>query len=323
MSGWLRFPSAPAPPEEGLIKLADPRRLRQRWRLFFIFLTLCVLISWPLGLRSILHQLRRELVAVSYMRLADRQAHSVPVRRAQALALLKRAVAIAPNRPEIRQAAIQLFIELRAYPEAASLLEQAQPPRFSSALESFSSNSPTDLFWQISRAQCLLMTDQRPEGEKLLREVKTKIYTARFRQLLPDPLYALLLNNVAYVKALAELDLEEALQMAQEAVRLQPLQPAYIDSLGWIEYLLGDYQEASFYLERAVRLALPEENAEMYYHLGTTYARLGAKAKARWALQRCLALDPSFEEAQEELRALGRELPLPYWALDSAQRIMN
>ncbi len=322
MIGWLRFPSAPEPPEEGLTKLADPRRLRQSWLLFLLFLALLVLIGWPLGLRTALHNLRREFVAANYVRLAERHAHSVPVQRAQAVALLKRALVLAPNSPEIRLTAAQLFLELRAYQAAASLLQAAPSSRFSSSAESFS-DSPAELLWQISRAQSLLMTDQRAEGERLLRAVKTKIYTARYRRLFPDPLFALLLNNIAYVKALADMDLEEALQMAIEAVRLQPLQPAYIDSLGWIEYLLGDYQEAAFYLERAVRLALPTENAEMYYHLGVAYARLGKKAKARWALQRCLALDPSFEEAKEELRALGRELPLPFWALDMAKRMMN
>ena len=99
--------------------------------------------------------------------------------------------------------------------------------------------------------------------------------------------------------------------MVSTAVQLQPRQPAYVDSLGWVEYQLGRHRDAAFHLEQAVRLHLPAESAEMYYHLGAAYARLGKKSDARWALQRSLELDPSFVEATNELRLLGQELPRP------------
>ena len=132
-----------------------------------------------------------------------------------------------------------------------------------------------------------------------------------FGPVLPDPLFALVLNNIAYVNSLVKRNLPEALQMVTVAVQLQPTQPAYVDSLGWVEYQLGKYSDAAFHLEQAVRLYLPQESAEMYYHLGSAYARLGKKPDARWALHRALELDPSYLEAQDELRTLSQDLPRP------------
>jgi Tfp pilus assembly protein PilF len=302
-------PVVPPPPGAGLTKLADPKRALMGWLAFVISVGLVLAVGWPYGVGREVRRLQRELVATGYLRAAEANAHAVPVRRDKALAALNRAVALAPADPIVAQAAAQLYVELRAYAEAAQWLSrrarEAQPPGPGGM------PTPDELLTRISLAQSLVMTGRVADGERMLQQAASEVYGARKRNLMPDPLFALMLNNLAYVRCLGKLDLSEALKMVTAAVQLQPGQAAYLDSLGWVEYQLGNYPDAAFHVEQAVRLHLPAESAEMYYHLGAAYARRGQKADARWALKRSLELDPSFLEAADELKTLGQDLPRP------------
>jgi len=302
-------PVVPPPPGVGLTKLADPKRVLVGWLAFIVFVGLVLAVGWPHGLGREVRRLQHALVAAGYLRAAEAHAHAVPVRREQALAALNRAVELAPTDPLVAQTAAQFYVELRAYAEAARWLSRRAPEAAPTAPGA--APSPEALLTRISLAQSLVMTGRVAEGERMLQQAASEVYSARERNLMPDPLFALMLNNLAYVNCLAKLDLSEALKMVTMAVQLQPGQAAYVDSLGWVEYQLGSYTEAAFHLEQAVRLHLPEESAEMYYHLGAAYARRGQKADARWALRRSLELDPSFVEAADALRTLGQELPRP------------
>jgi tetratricopeptide (TPR) repeat protein len=125
----------------------------------------------------------------------------------------------------------------------------------------------------------------------------------------PDA-YARVLNDVGYTWVDAEVRVEEALSMIEDAVRIAPMVPAYIDSLGWAYYRLGDDERAAFYLERAARL-VGREDAEMLWHLGAVHARLRQFRRAESELERALRLDPTNEQARSVLRQLQRELPPP------------
>jgi len=47
------------------------------------------------------------------------------------------------------------------------------------------------------------------------------------------------------------------------------------------------------------------DNADILYHLGLTYARIGEKAKAREALERALKLNPRLAGAESARRTLA------------------
>lgn len=300
--------TAPPPPGAGLTKLGDPKRALLGWVVFIAATALALALSWPYGVGAKVRLLHRGFVASGYLRAAEARAHAAPVQRDQALAALRRATELAPDDPTITHTAAQLYMELRAYPEAAQWLGRRRP---AAPPPAGGMTDPEELLTRVSLAQSLMMTGRKAEGEGLLDQVQAEVYAARKSSLMPDPLFALALNNLAYVNALGKRNLPEALQMATGAVQLQPTQAAYVDSLGWVEYQLGHYLNAAFHLEQAVRLHAPEESAEMYYHLGAAYARLGRKTDARWALNRSLELDPSYSEAADELRILSQELPRP------------
>lgn len=294
----LRLPATriPPPPGAGLTKIADPRRVALAW-LVCLALALAVgAVTWPLGVGRCCQQLRRQYAALGYLREAGQAAQARPARRAEALAALRRAVALAPDHPIVTETAAGLYIDLRAYAEAIPWLRREA----ASSLEA-----------RASLGHCLLLTGQTAEGAGLLSQVLRQANAERRAATMPRPRYASLLNHIGYAHALAGTSLPEARTLIASALRLDPGRWEVIDSLGWVEYRLGNYTEAAFHLERAVRLGLPAESAEVYYHLGAAYARLGRKQEARVYLQRCLRLDPSWAEAGRQLRELGQDLPDP------------
>lgn len=67
----------------------------------------------------------------------------------------------------------------------------------------------------------------------------------------PDRAQAL--NNLAYARAVGNMDLEQALQEANEALVIAPGSPSYLDTRGFIFYRQGDYKAAHQDLDAAVK----------------------------------------------------------------------
>ena len=76
--------------------------------------------------------------------------------------------------------------------------------------------------------------------------------------------------------------------------------PSFKDTLGWIEYLRGDYKSATSLLEQAVA-AMPDR-AMVRYHLGMIYVATGQAAKATEQFQKALTLSPD-NSLQEKITA--------------------
>ncbi len=244
-----------------------------------------------------LNRMRTDFVAIRYVKQARRASTSPPLDRQGAITSARRAVTLAPAHSYVLETAAEVFVRAEAYAEAVPVLLRLQ--------------QLTGIRRTKQLGMCYLMTGQVEQGEWLLEQVVRAAYEQRHAGVAGLQLYATALNDVGYFYALADLRLERAKHYTEQAVGIQPLEPAFIDSLGWVYYRLGDYQQASFYLERAVRLMHPREDPELHYHLGTAYARQGRIAEARRELEKALALDPGNEHAHDELRRLRWELPQP------------
>ncbi len=70
--------------------------------------------------------------------------------------------------------------------------------------------------------------------------------------LIYSPNNAYVLNNYSYYLSLRKEHLHKAKSMAKRLVLLNPNEPAYLDTYGWVLYQLKQYKEASLYLEKAV-----------------------------------------------------------------------
>ncbi|WP_226645761.1 tetratricopeptide repeat protein [Microbulbifer variabilis] len=80
-----------------------------------------------------------------------------------------------------------------------------------------------------------------------------------------DPDNATVLNALGYKLIDDEPRRPEALQLISRALELEPEDPAIIDSMGWVQYRLGNYRAAEKYLRQALE-KLPDH--EISAHLG-------------------------------------------------------
>jgi len=94
-----------------------------------------------------------------------------------------------------------------------------------------------------------------------------------------DPTSDLILNNYGYSLAERGLQLDRALRMATEAVNADPNNASYLDTIGWVHYMLGNYDEAKRYIQKAIEQG--EASAVVHEHLGDVYFRLGEKEEAK------------------------------------------
>ena len=104
-----------------------------------------------------------------------------------------------------------------------------------------------------------------------------------------DPLDSDALNSLSYMFADRGMRLEEAVELAQRAVKIEPGNPAYLDTLGWALFKQGRVEEAAEPLGKAA-LSLTG-NSVIQDHHGDVLARRGRTAEAIAAWQRALAGD--------------------------------
>lgn len=118
-----------------------------------------------------------------------------------------------------------------------------------------------------------------------------------------DSTNALILNNYAYSLSERNMELEKALSMAKRAVAADPKNSAYLDTIGWIYFKLGDYSKAASYVREALLLRTPADGspAVLEEHLGDIYMKLGDKKQAIEYWQRALEHDPKNTLLKEKL----------------------
>ena len=107
-------------------------------------------------------------------------------------------------------------------------------------------------------------------------------------ELQPEQPYVM--NYLAYSWVEKRQNLEQAKEMLRRAVDLRPNDGYIVDSLGWVYYRLGEYENAVEYLERAVELR--PQDPVINDHLGDAYWRVGRVHEARFQWRRALSLEP-------------------------------
>lgn len=116
-------------------------------------------------------------------------------------------------------------------------------------------------------------------------------------------------NDLGYLWADQNKHLRRAEQMIRYALAQQPDNHAYLDSLGWVLYRQGKYEEALTWLEKAAAGEKPD--GVILDHLGDAYAKNNQPEKARQAWQRAAeALEASGEadkadQVREKLKHEG------------------
>lgn len=120
-----------------------------------------------------------------------------------------------------------------------------------------------------------------------------------------EPDNATALNALGYTLANRTTRLEEARALIERALSLEPDEPAILDSMGWVLYRTGRYDEALTYLTRAYA-EFPDP--EVAAHLGEVLWVTGDEAGARRVWEGAAIKDPEHRVLRETLERLGVDL---------------
>lgn len=145
----------------------------------------------------------------------------------------------------------------------------------------------TDSFYFQFAASCERNGDI-PQAEKLF---------AKCLELAPNSAEAL--NYLGYMWAERGTNLIQARGMIEKAVKQEPKNAAYLDSLAWVLFKLNQPKEALTPMLKAIEFST-EPDATVEDHLGDIYAALQQMDRAREAWQKSLQIEPN-EQVRKKL----------------------
>ncbi len=138
---------------------------------------------------------------------------------------------------------------------------------------------------------------QKTKSEKLLEEILTKA---------PD--HPKTNNALGYSWADQGKNLEKAEKMIAIALKSDPESSAYLDSMGWVKYKLGLFDEAVKYLEKA-RVEDGGDHAVILDHLADALYRAGRQIEAlQWWQKAQQSIDPRELDIDPELKGVSAKL---------------
>lgn len=186
------------------------------------------------------------------------------------------------RRPEDARAKLvaesNVLREVKRWPEAHAVLVGANQ-RFP---------SDTDLLYeQAMMAEKLARTD---EMERVLRQVI---------ELKPDHHHAY--NALGYSLAERNVRLPEARELIRKALEMAPGDPFITDSMGWVEFRLGNHSAALAHLQRAYA---SRPDTEIAAHLGEVLWAMGQREEARRIWREGRLRDADNEVLRETLTRL-------------------
>ena len=121
-------------------------------------------------------------------------------------------------------------------------------------------------------------------------------------QIDPEDPYAL--NYLGYMYADKGTHLQEAVELLSRAIVLDPENSAFLDSMGWAYFRLGDLEQAEEYLNRALAFLGEnevDEQAVIFEHAGDIANALGKDKEARMHWRKVLELTPENKEVRLKL----------------------
>ena len=211
------------------------------------------------------------LVRLNRAEMTNRQGHTD-----EALRQLDRLARDYPDSPVPLVQAGDILRATNRFPEAVVAYDHALTKM----------HGPSRAVWPLlyARGVALERSHQWPKAEADFK---------RALELAPDQ--PTLLNYLGYSWADQGINLTDARQMIDKALKQRPDDGAIIDSLGWVTLRQGNAQEALTLLERAVELQ--PEDPTINGHLGDAYWAVGRKLEATYQWHRAMTFKPDAEDA--------------------------
>jgi tetratricopeptide (TPR) repeat protein len=114
-------------------------------------------------------------------------------------------------------------------------------------------------------------------------------------------------NFLGYMWADHNMNLDEAETMIRRALEKEPNNASYLDSLGWVEFRKGRFDQALDDLLRAAK-ATEHDDPVVFEHIGDTYLKLNRIAEALAAWQKALALDPKNKKLADKIQSTKKTI---------------
>lgn len=149
---------------------------------------------------------------------------------------------------------------------------------------------PEDNSIKYSLAMLYEMRGQLELTEKYLRQV-----------IAAQPSDAHAYNALGYVFADNNYNLTEAQSLLERALVFDPHSPYILDSMGWLQFRLGNYSLALEYLELAYEI---DEQVEIAAHLADLYVAMGDKERAKTILLKAQEQDKDNDVLRQTIRRL-------------------
>jgi tetratricopeptide (TPR) repeat protein len=260
-----------------------------------------------------------------------------------AIDLARTGAEISEQRPAYEQVLASTYLLARRFDDAIEFFRErtGDPKNFDATAGLIESLASAERFQEAedvaSSALAAVQADREdPEGQKFgkiltLRNYLVRIYQPMGResqaaQLLEEMLrmlppgsadpqagriyfqYVGIQNDLGYTWADAGTRLDEAEKMIRYAVGERPTTGAYLDSLGWVLYKRGRFDEAIVYLRRAI-LLMEREDATLYDHLADALYRTKQVDEAKKNWEKALAVHPPDDDtppSAEDRRILAR-----------------
>jgi Flp pilus assembly protein TadD len=144
-----------------------------------------------------------------------------------------------------------------------------------------------------------LIYEQAMMTEKVGKFEEMEALLRRVIEIKPDYHHAY--NALGYSLAERNQRLPEAKQLIEQALKLAPNEPFIVDSLGWVEFRLGNLPEAARLLRQA-HTSRPD--AEIAAHLGEVLWASGDQDEARRIFAEAAQREPGNEALRETLDRL-------------------
>jgi tetratricopeptide (TPR) repeat protein len=109
-------------------------------------------------------------------------------------------------------------------------------------------------------------------------------------------------NYLGYMWADLNVHLDEAKEMIERALQIEPNNGSYLDSLGWVEFRQGKFDQALADLLLAAK-NLDREDPIVFEHIGDTYLKLHRVPEALESWQKALALDPKNKKLADKIES--------------------
>lgn len=149
---------------------------------------------------------------------------------------------------------------------------------------------PDDEHAMLNLAGALERQRRYPEAEKLV---------VKLHELKPDD--PKICNFYGYLLALMNKKLDEAEQLVMIALKQEPDNGYYIDSLGWVYFMRGEYDKAVAQLETASQLV--RDDPVILEHLGDAYQSLSRFRDALAAYKKSMDLQGENAAIQDKIEA--------------------